>query len=175
MSDGNKGSGNGLELQVELQDNNCDHQMEDNMEENHETSSEGILQLAIIDDKVTEADTQADIRYKTKHANEIAKVLGTSEELKECDTVRHHLKSKQTLSKDIKQTHKRLPYNLQLSVQHKRSALLTQLGSIEEQYFLQHCQLPKPNDCPEHDDILTRVKHIKGAIPRKPEVVRAKP
>ena len=48
----------------------------------------------------------------------------------------------------------------QPSVQHKRSALLTQLSSIEEQYFLQHCQLPKPDDCPEHDDIMTQIKHI---------------
>ena len=41
--------------------------------------------------------------YKTKHANEIARVLGTSEELKEFDTVKHRLKSNQTLSNDDKQ------------------------------------------------------------------------
>ena len=95
---------------------------------------------------------------QTKHAN-IAKVLGSSEELK-FNTVRDRLKSKPTPSKDDKLKHKRLLYKLQLLVQRKCSILITQLSSLEKEYFLQHCQLPKPNDSPEYDGITTQVKHI---------------
>lgn len=146
----NRGSGNGLEIQ----DKNTV------LEENHH---EGHVQLSITDDTFAEINkptTQTDIiPYKSKHANEIAKVLGTSEELKEFDTVRYRLKSRQTLSRDDKQKHQRLLYKLQLSVQSKCSTLLKQLSSVEEQHFLRHGQIPKSSDCPEHD-ITTRIKHI---------------
>ena len=154
-------SGSGYSLDFEYK--NSDHTMDENLEDNHDEDSSKEVQVAIVDDTISEVsqpNIQADIRYKTKHANEIAKVLGTSQELKEFDTVRYQLKSKPTLSKDVKQKHKRLLYKLQLSVKHKRSTLVTQLSSLEKQYFLQHCQLPKPNDSPEHDDIMTQIKHI---------------
>ena len=114
-NDGTSGSGNSLDF-----DDNIDHTKEENLEDNHCEDSSKEVQVAIVDDTTSDVDqsnTQADIHYKTKHANEIAKVLGTSEELKEFDTVRYRLKFEQTQSKHDEQKHKRLLYKLQLSVQ----------------------------------------------------------
>lgn len=43
------------------------------------------------------------------------------------------------------------------------TTLLAQLGSIEK-HFLQHSQLPKPNDYPEHDDIIMTQISIYGVV-----------
>ena len=74
--------------------------------------------------------------------------------------MRSRLKSLQKPSEEIKVRHEHLLYKLQLSVQHKRSTLVTELSTFEKQFFIKHCKLPQANDCPEREDIKSRCKHI---------------
>lgn len=112
---------------------------------------------AFTDNEVNTADKET---YLTKHATEIAKVLGTTKELREFDSLRSCLKSSGTISKDDKQKHHMLLYKLQLAVQRKRTSLLREMSEMEKQYFLHHNQLPQPTECESYDNLLHQCRHI---------------
>ena len=155
------------------EDNNeKDNAMGQNLDNDNSISAEeydneqNLEELVLVDepddDMNTEPQiqTQDDVHFQTKHATEIAKVLGTTEDLKEFDKLRRHLKDKQKVTREDKQRHQRLLYKLQLAVQQKRTTLLKALSSIEKEYYLQHCRLPEPHDSTDYEEIMTQCRHI---------------
>ena len=86
---------------------NLDDQHDDDAKErNGCDDKQNLEELAIVDelddDTNTEPQkrTQNAVHFQTKHATEIAKVLGSSEELKEFDVLRHRLKDKQKVTRE---------------------------------------------------------------------------
>lgn len=93
--------------------------------------------ISFTDEGITsQPPKEATACYTTKHAQEISKVLGDMDEVKEFDTLRERLKSQQRVNRVDKVRHQQLLYKLQLLVQCKRTTLLEKLHSLEQQYFI---------------------------------------
>ena len=128
----------------------------------HEQSGDSPLKqpsMSFVDEDTTlQPSKEATACYTTKHAQEISKVLGDIKEVQEFDKLRKHIKSLKEVNKVDKIRHQQLLYKLQLQVQHKRTALLEELHSLEQQYFIQHNKLPEQCDCAEHDKITSQCR-----------------
>ena len=62
--------------------------------------------------------------FKSRHAIEIKKIIGTSTDLRQFDELRYRLKNAKAVSRDERTTYKRLFYKLQLAVQRKRTSVV---------------------------------------------------
>ena len=79
--------------------------------------------------------------YKTKHAAQIALVVGNTSEVTALDDLRHQLKSSKITS-TLKLKHDTLLTKLQAQVQREKSTILSQIKSIEMSYFKERQCLP---------------------------------
>ena len=98
--------------------------------------------------------------FKTRHAMEIKKTIGSSTDLRQFDELRYRLKTAKAITKDERTTYKRLLYKLQLAVQRKRTSVLKEIEAIEGKYHQVHGTLPNEKDCPEFSTLMSQCKHI---------------
>ena len=97
--------------------------------------------------------------FKSRHAIEIKKIIGTSTDLRQFDELRYRLKNAKAVSRDERTTYKRLFYKLQLAVQRKRTSILEEIEAVEGRYYQVHGTLPG-EDCPEFSTLMSQCKHI---------------
>ena len=80
--------------------------------------------------------------YKTKHATEISRVIGTTDELKKFDELRHRIKqSKHKRSPELK-IHDCLLTSIKTKVLRERSLAMKKISEEEHRYFHVHGTLP---------------------------------
>ena len=78
-----------------------------------------------------------------KHATEITKVIGETEELRQFDEIRHRIKSKDSATTSQHYTqHGNLLAKLQTAILRERTSLMKKIRDVETQYFKEHAELP---------------------------------
>ena len=106
-------------------------------------------------DSVEEEHT---VQYKTKHASQIATVIGNIPELNTFDDMRHQLKTQRPM-KDQKTKHDKLLAELQVLVQRERTKIMQEIKDFELEYYKEHTSLPSDHSCPQYKQLLTKYKH----------------
>ena len=106
-------------------------------------------------DSVEEEHT---VQYKTKHASQIATVIGNIPELITFDDMRHQLKTQRPM-KDQKTKHDKLLAELQVLVQRERTKIMQEIKDFELEYYKEHTSLPSDHSCPQYKQLLTKYKH----------------
>ena len=125
----------------------------------NEMSSELVNASTNTDIRLTLENTQEPSpQYKTKHASQIAIVIGNKPELAVFDSIRHQLKTQRPTT-ECKNKHDTLLANLQTLVQRERTTTMEQIKKIERDHYNKYSTLPNEHNCSELKELMTKYKH----------------
>ena len=173
--DGQEDQISGSETELEREDsqfpleNQCTVPVEDDQstadgQTHPTTTTEEVLSRELVEfaDTLVDASDNKQItrKYKTKHATEIAKVIGETEELNQFDEIRHRIKSKERPTTYHYTQHENLLAKLQTAIMKERTSLMKKIRDVEAQHFKEYAELPK-EDC-NHQLTSLMSKHRKA-------------
>ena len=96
--------------------------------------------------------------YKTKHATEISRVIGTTDELKKFDELRHRIKqSKHKRSPELK-IYDCLLTSIKTKVLRERSLAMKKISEEEHRYFHVHGTFPSEDASTDIAALMSKLK-----------------
>ena len=96
--------------------------------------------------------------YKTKHTTEISRVIGTTDELKKFDELRHRIKqSKHKRSPELK-IHDCLLTSIKTKVLRERSLAMKKISEEEHRYFHVHGTFPSKDASTDIAALMSKLK-----------------
>ena len=137
-------------------------------EDNGTTVLEGVNLDSLLQEHVGSSEASDDDKLKTKLATAIAKIIGTSDELKRFDNVRADLKAhkhaKEPLPTHKKEEHDRLIALLQSQILHTKGELKDKVKKYELEYHKKKGHLPKPTLDQHYKSLLKALKYVKWLL-----------